>query len=567
MKWSQNLIPTLKEDPSEAEIPSHRLMIRAGMIRKLLSGAYSYLPLGTRVLNKVVAIIREEMDRAGAVEVYLPAIQPLELLEASGRIDVFGQDLIRFVDRHGRMMALGPTHEEVITYLVSNEISSYRQLPITLYQIQMKFRDEVRPRFGVLRSKEFLMKDAYSFDVDGEGLDKSYKKMYDAYCRIFDRCGLDYTPVEADTGVMGGDVSHEFMVPSEVGEDFLARCAGCSYSVNRERAEPAPLPAEHDGLQAMKSVSTPRVTTIAQVSEFLHIEPSKMVKTLIYKVEGKPVAVLVRGDHEVNETRLVKVLGQEGISLADEETIANITGAPMGFTGPVGLDIPIVVDQAVSVLRNCVTGANKADTHLVNVNPGRDFKIDRVHNLRYVVEGDGCPGCGKELIISHGIEVGHVFKLGVKYSNAFNAKFLDPKGVQRPILMGCYGIGVNRIIAALIERSHDEGGIIWPPKLAPYQVLVLPLNVREKGCIEAAERLHDELERAGIETLLDDREQRPGAKFKDADLIGIPYRIVLGKRYQQAGEVEVQFRKGGEALFVPLEGVVREIKAQLGLSA
>lgn len=564
MKWSQTLIPTLKEDPTEAEITSHKLMIRSGMIRKLLSGAYSYLPLGTRVLNKVVGIIREEMDRAGAIEVYLPVLQPLELLEASGRIDVFGQDLIRFEDRHGRTLALGPTHEEVVTYLVRNEISSYRQLPITLYQIQMKFRDEVRPRFGVLRSKEFLMKDAYSFEINEAGLDKSYKAMYNAYCRIFDRCGLKYIPVEADTGAMGGDVSHEFMVPSEVGEDLLARCKGCNYSVNMEKAEPAPLPAVQDGQQAIRSVPTPKVTTIGQVSEFLKIEPNKLVKTLIYKVGGEPVAVLVRGDHEVNEIRLAKVLGQDGISLADEETITNVTGAPMGFTGPVGLNIKIIADQAVSVVKNCVTGANKADTHLVNVNPGRDFKIDRVENLRYVVEGDACPKCGEELVISRGIEVGHVFKLGTKYSKALDAKFLDSDGVLKPMLMGCYGIGVNRIIAALIECSHDKDGIIWSPELAPYQVLVLPLNVKDKWCLDAALKIHDELEGAGVETLLDDRDQRPGIKFKDADLIGIPYRVVVGKKYQDAGQVEVQFRGGGEALFVTLDRIVPEIKKLFG---
>ena len=564
MKWSQTLIPTLKEDPTEAEITSHKLMIRSGMIRKLLSGAYSYLPLGTRVLNKVVGIIREEMDRAGAIEVYLPALQPLELLEASGRIDVFGQDLIRFEDRHGRTLALGPTHEEVVTHLVRNEISSYRQLPITLYQIQMKFRDEVRPRFGVLRSKEFLMKDAYSFEINEAGLDKSYKAMYNAYCRIFDRCGLKYIPVEADTGAMGGDVSHEFMVPSEVGEDLLARCKGCDYSVNMEKAEPAPLPAVQDVQQVIRSVPTPKVTTIGQVSEFLKIEPNKLVKTLIYKVGGEPVAVLVRGDHEVNEIRLAKVLGQDGISLADEETITNVTGAPMGFTGPVGLNIKIIADQAVSVVKNCVTGANKADTHLVNVNPGRDFKINRVENLRYVVEGDACPKCGEELVISRGIEVGHVFKLGTKYSKALDAKFLDSDGVLKPMLMGCYGIGVNRIIAALIECSHDKDGIIWSPELAPYQVLVLPLNVKDKWCLDAALRIHDELEGAGVETLLDDRDQRPGIKFKDADLIGIPYRVVVGKKYQDVGQVEVQFRGGGEALFVTLDRIVPEIKKLFG---
>lgn len=565
MKWSETLIPTLKEDPSEAEVSSHKLMIRAGMIRKLLSGAYSYLPLGTRVLNKVMAIVREEMNRAGAIEVYLPVLQPVELLEESGRVDVFGQDLIRFQDRHGRLMALGPTHEEVITYLVRNEINSYKQLPITFYQIQVKFRDEARPRFGVLRSKEFLMKDAYSFDVDEEGLSRSYEKMYHAYCSIFQRCGLDYIPVEADTGVMGGEVSHEFMVPSEVGEDYLVRCKGCSYSVNRERAEPAPLPPERDGQSALggvQAVSTPKVTTIAQVSSFLGVTPKNMVKTLIYKAGGEAVAVLIRGDHEVNEARLARVLGQ-GVSLADAETIFNLTGAPVGFTGPVGLPIRVIADQAVSVLQNFVTGANKADTHLINVNPERDFQINNVYNIRYVTQGDRCPRCGEELIISHGIEVGHVFKLGTKYSEAFNARFLDPQGRLRPILMGCYGIGINRIIAALIECSHDEGGIIWPPSIAPYKVLVLPLNVKDKTAFQTALKVHDELEGAGIETLLDDRDQRPGVKFKDADLIGIPFRVVLGRRFEEAGEVEVQCRQGGEKSFVTPQGVVAEIKRLL----
>lgn len=389
MKWSQTLIPTLKESPSEAEIDSHKLMIRAGLIRRITAGAYAYLPLGTLVLNKVVDIVREEMNRAGAIEVFLPALQPLDLLEESGRLNVFGDDLITFEDRHGKTTALGPTHEEIITDIVRNEINSYRQLPITLYQIQTKFRDETRPRFGVLRSKEFIMKDAYSFDLDYEGLNKSYKSMYDAYCRIFDRCGLDYIVVEADSGAMGGDVSHEFMVPSPVGEDVLIRCMKCGYSANRERAEAAPIPRENNATpQPIKEISTPNKHTIQEVSDFLQIKPDQMVKTMIYIAGGQPVAVLLRGDHEVNETKLTKLLGQETVALADHTTIEHVTGARVGFAGPVGIQIKIIADQAVSILRNFVTGANKPDAHLLHVNPERDFTIGGVADVRYVTKGD-----------------------------------------------------------------------------------------------------------------------------------------------------------------------------------
>ncbi len=563
MKWSQTLIPTLREDPAEAEIVSHKLMIRAGLIRKLLSGAYSYLPLGTRVLNKVVSIVREEMNAAGAIEVYMPVLQPIELLQQSGRLDAFGEDLMRLKDRHGRHLALGPTHEEVITYLVENEVSSYRQLPLTLYQIQVKFRDEPRPRFGVLRSKEFLMKDGYSFDIDEEGLAKSYEKMYRAYCRIFDRCGLNYVAVEADTGVMGGDISHEFMVPSDIGEDFLVRCRGCTYRVNREKAEPAPLPPlDTDGLKDIKEVLTPKMTSIAQVSGFLGVEPFRLVKTLVYKTAGEAVAVLVRGDHEVNEIKLTRLLGQEA-SLADEETIRTITGAPVGFAGPVGLPVRIVADQAVTALKNFVTGANKQDTHLLNVNTGRDFQIHTVGNIRFVTEGDHCPNCGKELEISRGIEVGHVFKLGTKYSKSLGANFLDPQGKQKPMVMGCYGIGVNRIIASLIECSHDEDGIIWPLSIAPYKVLVLPLNIKDQATVNAAQLLHDQLEGAGVDTLMDDRDLRPGVKFNDADLTGIPLRIVLGKKFTEGGKMELQERKGGDPVLLSPEEVLSEIKKRV----
>ena len=566
MKWSQSLIPTLKENPSEAEIDSHKLMIRAGLIRRITAGAYAYLPLGTLVLNKVINIVREEMNRAGAIEVFLPALQPLNLLEESGRLNVFGDDLITFEDRHGKTTALGPTHEEIITDIVGNEINSYRQLPITLYQIQTKFRDETRPRFGVLRSKEFIMKDAYSFDIDYEGLNKSYKLMYDAYCRIFDRCGLDYIVVEADSGAMGGDVSHEFMVPSSVGEDVLIRCLKCGYSANRERAEFAPIPKEnHVTLQTVKEVLTPNKHTIQEVSTFLKVSSSKMVKTMIYISNGEPIAVLLRGDHEVNETKLTKVLGQEAVALAlalaDHTTIEHVTGARLGFAGPVGLKTRIIADQAVSVLSNFVTGANKSDFHLLNVNTERDFKIDQIANVRYVTKGDKCPKCNHDLDISQGIEIGHVFKLGTKYSDALKAKFLDTSGKEKSMIMGCYGIGVNRIIASLIERSHDENGIIWPLLLAPYKVIIIPVNVSDTNSMQMANSIYEDLSNnPGIEVLLDDRDLRPGVKFKDADLIGIPIKIIIGRKFTETKELEIKLRKSGEIFLARHENIKSKIK-------
>lgn len=562
MRWSQTLIPTLKESPSEAEIDSHKLMIRAGLIRRITAGAYAYLPLGTRILNKVTNIIREEMNRAEAVEVFLPALQPLDLLQESGRLNVFGDDLITFEDRHGKVTALGPTHEEIITDIVRNEINSYKQLPITLYQIQTKFRDETRPRFGVLRSKEFIMKDAYSFDVDYEGLNKSYKSMYDAYCRIFDRCSLNYIIVEADSGAMGGDVSHEFMIPSSVGEDILIRCLKCGYSANREQAESAPLPPEnHTTLKPLKEVLTPGKHTIHEVSSFLNISPDRMIKTMLYISNGQPIAILLRGDHEVNETKLKKVLGQDIVNLADPNTIEHVTGARVGFAGPIGLPTRIIADQAVSSLHNFVAGANKSDTHLLNVNPGRDFKIDQVAHIRYVVEGDKCPKCNYELTISQGIEVGHVFKLGTKYSDALKAKFLDADGREKSMIMGCYGIGVNRIIASLIEISHDENGIIWPMSLAPYHVIIIPVNVNDTASMQIANHVYNDLtNNTDMDILLDDRDQRPGVKFKDADLIGIPIKIIIGKKFTETKELEIKLRKSGETFLIPPEDVRPKIK-------
>ena len=561
MKWSQTFIPTLKENPSDAEVESHKLMIRSGMIRKLSAGVYSYLPLGTKILNKVINIIRDEMDKSGAIELFLPALQPLTLIELSGRIDAFGDDLLRMKDRHKRDIALSPTHEEVITDLVKNEVSSYKQLPLILYQIQTKFRDEARPRFGVLRSKEFLMKDAYSFDIDTDSLNKSYQKMYDTYCRIFERCKLDYLAVEADSGAMGGDVSHEFMIPNENGEDVIVKCRNCDYSANMEKAESSPIESKDDiTLEELKEVSTPEMTTIKEVSDFLGIEPDKMVKTLIYTHNSGNVAVLVRGDHDVNESKLAKVISGGEITLADEDAVVKLTNSPVGFAGPIGLKTQVIADQAVSMMMNCVVGGNKADTHIINANQGRDFNIDMVTDIRYVTEGDRCPKCNDALDISHGIELGHVFKLGTRYSDSLGAKFLDSNGKEQPIIMGSYGIGVNRILAATIEKSHDSNGIIWPLPLAPYEVLVVPINIKDDVIMDTATKIYDDLCEEGVEVLLDDRDQRPGFKFKDADLIGVPIRITVGKRLKETGELEIKLRSKDEVFYSKPENIITEIK-------
>ena len=561
MKWSRTFIPTLKENPSDAEVESHKLMIRSGMIRKLSAGVYSYLPLGTRILNKVINIIRDEMDKSGAIELFLPALQPLTLLELSGRIDAFGDDLLRMKDRHKRDIALSPTHEEVITDLVKNEVSSYKQLPLILYQIQTKFRDEARPRFGVLRSKEFLMKDAYSFDIDTDSLNKSYQKMYDTYCRIFERCKLDYLAVEADSGAMGGDVSHEFMIPNENGEDVIVKCRNCDYSANMEKAEPSPIESKDEAtLEELKEVSTPEMTTIKEVSDFLGIEPDKMVKTLIYTHSSGNVAVLVRGDHDVNESKLAKVISDGNMILADEDTVVKLTNSPVGFAGPIGLKTQVIADQAVSMMMNCVVGGNKADTHIINANQERDFNIDMVTDIRYVTEGDRCPKCNNALDISHGIELGHVFKLGTRYSDSLGAKFLDSNGKEQPIIMGSYGIGVNRILAATIEKSHDSNGIIWPLPLAPYEVLVVAINIKNDVIMDTATKIYDDLCEEGVEVLLDDRDQRPGFKFKDADLIGVPIRITVGKRLKETGELEIKLRSKDEVFYSKPENIITEIR-------
>jgi len=568
MRWSETLIPTLKEVPSDAEVPSHRLMLRAGLIRKLSAGTYSYLSLGLKVLKKVEAIIRQEMDGAGAQEVFLPAIQPAELWRESGRYEELGDDMVKFRDRHGREMVLGPTHEEVITDLVKREVASYRQLPLILYQIQTKFRDELRPRSGVIRSCEFVMKDAYSFDRDESGLDRSYQKMYDAYCRIFDRCGVAYKVVAADPGVMGGWVSQEFMVLSDSGEDDVVHCPSCGYAAGPAMAECQKVKSKRLKIKVkmkqLKEVPTPGVTTIEKVGKLLKAPPTKMVKTLIYLADAKPVAALVRGDHEANETKLGRLLGCSKLALADGATIERVTGAPIGYSGPVGLEgIKLIADYSVPEIPNFITGANKRDAHLMNVNLDRDFKVDLVGDIRYIASGEPCPRCGQRIKIQHAIEVGHIFKLGLRYSKVQGAKFLDEKGKEHHMVMGCYGIGLNRIIAASIELDHDDHGIIWPITISPFEVLILLVNPSDHRLKGLADEIYQEMKEKGIDVLLDDRDERAGVKFKDADLIGIPLRVVVGAKGLEAGRIEIETRKTHKVIGVKKAELLREVQKNL----
>ncbi|MDP2920993.1 MAG: proline--tRNA ligase [Candidatus Omnitrophota bacterium] len=565
MKWSKYFIPTLKEVPSEAEAVSHRLMIRAGLIRKLASGAYTYLPLGLRTLKKVEDIIREEMDSSGAIELFMPSMQPVELWHESGRFKALGEDLITYKDRHNRVIVFGPTHEEVITDLVKNHVNSYKQLPITLYQIQTKFRDEVRPRFGVIRSREFIMKDAYSFDKDWEGLDESYKKMYEAYERIFKRCGLKAIAVEADSGVMGGDVSHEFMVLSESGEDLLAHCTACGYAGSLSVAEVKIAGHKAEGKEKpLQEVETPGVTTIEKVGHLLKIKPDEMVKTLIYVADEKPVAVLIRGDHEANEAKIKKFLKCQAMEMASEDIIKKVTCGPVGFSGPKGLeDIKIIADNSIKGMVNFVTGANKKDRHFINTNIDRDFKVNEWADLRMITDKDLCPKCNKNIKIEHAIEMGHVFKLGLKYSKAMKAEFSDEDGKLKPMVMGCYGIGVNRIIAIAIELHNDKKGIIWPLAIAPFQVIIIPINYKEENVKAVADNIYEELGKLGIEVLLDDRDESAGIKFNDAELIGIPISVVIGDRGLKKGILEIKIRETGKVLEVKKEELKDRIPSLL----
>ena len=557
MRLSQTLIPTLREAPQDAEIPSHKLMMRAGLIMKLGGGLYTFLPAGLKALRKVEKIVREEMDRAGALEILMPALQPRELWEQTGRYSTMKGSMFKIKDRQQRDMVLGPTHEEVITDLVARQINSYRQLPKTFYQIQTKFRDEIRPRFGLMRAKEFSMKDAYSFDTSSEAADSSYQAMYDAYVRIFKRCGLRTKVVEADTGDMGGNSSHEFMVLADSGEDGIVECEACAYAANLERAErktPGASPSTTD--KTPERVRTPNQRTIEEVSAFLKIAPHDLIKTLIYVADGKPVAVLVPGDRDLNEHKLARALGGVALEMADDATIAKVTGAPVGFAGPVGLQIPVYADVELKTPRVSATGANAADTHLVNVLIGRDFQPTDFFDLVIAREGDACPRCGARMREKRGIEVGHVFKLGTKYSKAFDAGFLDDAGNRQTIVMGCYGIGVTRTLQAVIEQSYDENGIIWPLAIAPFQVSVVVPNTSHAESVTAAEEIIRKLEALGVDVLFDDRDERPGVKFKDADLMGIPIRAVVSERSLAEGKVEVKQRTAKDKTMVPLADAV-----------
>lgn len=563
MRISELLAPTLREVPAEAEVISHILMLRAGMIRKGASGVYTFMPLGYRVIKKVMQIVREEMDNKGGQELMLPIIQPAELWVESGRWDVYGDELFRLKDRHGREFALGPTHEEIITDLVRGEVRSYKQLPLLLYQIQNKYRDERRPRFGLMRGREFIMKDLYSFDKDQAGLDESYRKMYEAYTRIFTRCGLEFRPVEADPGAIGGSGgTHEFMVIADSGEAAIVYCDSCDYAANVEKAE-AVITGEPSGEAALaiEDVATAGARTIEEVASFLKITPDKLIKTLVYQTEDKPVVALVRGDREINEIKLQNILGCLQLALADDKTVSELTGAATGYAGPVNLkDIRVIVDKEVALMKNAVTGANKTDYHMINVNPGRDFALDEVADIRMVNAGEPCPRCGGTLQAARGIEVGQVFKLGTKYSKALGAKFLDENGKEQLMIMGCYGIGVSRTVAAAIEQNHDNDGIIWPMPIAPYHAIVVPVSTKDEKQMQLAESLYNSLRASGIESVLDDRNERPGVKFKDADLIGYPLRIVVGGKAVEEGTVEIKHRRNGNVDTVRYDGAVAYIK-------
>ncbi|MGQ0556919.1 MAG: proline--tRNA ligase [Nitrospiraceae bacterium] len=546
MKTSQLLIPTLRDDPGEAETVSHRLMLRAGLIRKVAAGIYTYLPLGLRVIRKIEQIIREEMNRSGAQELLMPIASPAELWKETARWDYYGKELLRFKDRHERDFCLGPTHEEVITDLFRREVRSYRQLPLNFYQIQTKFRDEIRPRFGLMRGREFIMKDAYSFDVDEAGAKVSYQNMYDAYTRIFTRCGLTFRAVEADTGLIGGDVSHEFMVLADTGEAMVAYSDQGSYAANLERAEVLP-PSDVDTtpLRPLTPIDTPQRRTVEEVTAFLQITPRQLVKTLLYRAGTETVAVLIRGDHEVNEVKLARLLKVTDVTLADPVTVQHVTGAPPGFAGPVGLQYArILADHAVRGMKNVVIGANKADTHYQNANLDRDFTAEQFADLRNAQADDPSPRGPGALTLAKGIEVGQVFLLGTKYSQKMNATILDDQGKERLAIMGCYGIGVGRTAAAAIEQNHDEKGIIWPFPIAPFHVHLLTVSQSEKTT-ETAARLYIDLLAAGIEVLWDDRTDRAGVKFNDADLIGAPFQLVIGDKGLANGVVEVKIRRTG----------------------
>ena len=567
MRYRQTFIPTLREDPTEAEVISHKLLLRAGMMRQVARGVYDFLPLGLRVVRKVENIVREEMNRAGAQEILMPAVCPAELWQESGRWDVYGRELLRLKDRHDRDFCFGPTHEEVVTDIVRREVRSYRDLPLNLYQIQTKFRDEVRPRFGLIRGREFIMKDAYSFHTDLEDCQREYRNMYDAYRRIFDRCGLTYRPVEADTGAIGGSLSHEFQVLADSGEDALVSCDSCDYAANVEKAElvPPPPPAATRET-ALTPVETPDQRTIEEVSTFLGEPPERFVKTLLYETDtGEVVAALVRGDHELSEPKLKNLLGCQWVVLAAEETVHKVTGAPTGFAGPLQLKARLISDQTLRGATGLVCGANERDMHLTGLDIARDLPALQFADLRRATAGDACPRCEQGRFTPHrGIEVGQTFYLGTKYSQAMNATYLDATGAQHPMEMGCYGIGITRTVAAAIEQNHDAAGIVWPKPLAPADLHIVPVNWNDDTTRKAAEDIYAKLRQSGTDVLFDDREERPGVKFKDADLLGIPLRATIGGKSLARGVIELKQRADGAMTEVPADGAVEAIRQALG---
>ena len=544
MRWSQTFIPTQKEDPAEAEVISHKLMVRAGFMRKLTSGVYTYLPLGYRTIRKVEQIVREEMNAAGAVELLMPILHPAELWKESGRWNVYGKELMKVTDRHHRDFALGPTHEEVITDLIRGQIRSYKRLPLTLYQIQTKFRDEIRPRFGVMRAREFVMKDAYSFHADEASLDETYQRMHLAYTRIFQRCGLQAAPVQSESGAIGGDVTHEFMVLAETGESEILFC-DCGYTATIEGAHSTiESHVIEEDPRPLEKVHTPDAHTVEQVTGMLTVDARRLIKTILYRCDDRMIAVLIRGDREVNEAKVRQITGCNLLEMATPEEILEVTGGPVGFSGPVGLeDVEMLADVSLEGLANAVVGANQDQYHLINANSPRDFKIEKYEDLHMACAGDHCGECSKPLKSMRGIEVGQIFQLGSKYSRSLKATFLDDQGAEREFTMGCYGIGVTRTVAAAIEQYHDKDGIIWPMTIAPYQVLISPLNVADEMTMKTARELYDELTAAGLEVLLDDRDERAGFKFKDADLVGIPLRLTIGERSLKEGQVELKLRR------------------------
>lgn len=564
MKWSESFIVTLREDPKEAETISHKLMLKAGLIMKVASGIYNFLPLGWKVVLKIINIIREEMNNAGAQEVLMPILSPAEIWQETGRWNLYGKEMMRIKDRQEKDFALGPTHEEIITDLVRKYVNSYRQLPQILYQIQVKFRDEIRPRFGIMRAREFMMKDAYSFDRDEKGARQSYQKMFDAYNRIFSRIGFKFRAVEADTGAIGGTSSAEFMVLADTGEETIIYCHNCDYAANVEKAEGKIEKKGGNAGEKLERIHTPDIRTVEELANFLKLKPEDTAKTILYIADGEMIAVMMRGDREINEVKLKNAIKANELRLANAEEIIKKTKAPVGFAGPVNLKekgIKLYIDNSVADMESMVCGGNEKDYHYVGVKRGRDFKEDRIIDAVKITKGDFCPKCGGELLEQKGIEVGHVFYLGDKYSKAMNATFLDDDGKSKVFVMGCYGIGVTRIAAAAIEQNYDENGIIWPLSIAPYEVVIVPVNVKYKEGTDFAFDLYEKLKNEKIDVIIDDRDTSPGVKFKDADLIGFPIRVVIGEKNFKKGKVELKLRSEKNVNMIDKSEILQKIKS------